>query len=155
ALGRPRADRTFPVPPGFRLREQVVYEGACPGPMPAESWAAEGPGGVLVNLSAFSIPAPTPTPQGAGTGEPAPDGPEPADAWLPGAPGPVRPPNVQAVLGVWAVDSGLIVATEPDEGSLWDRYLEAIVAGDRGLGLRALVGHMAEAAGALDALHAA
>jgi tetratricopeptide (TPR) repeat protein len=70
-----------------------------------------------------------------------------------GSPGPLRHPNVLAVLGRWEIDGCLVVATEPAEASLWDRFLDATEATGRGLERDELNEHMAEAAKALDALH--
>ncbi len=65
----------------------------------------------------------------------------------------IHHPNLLANFGSWQVDDTLIIGMELADRSLWDRYVEAIRQGYRGIPRAELLGYLSEVASGIDHLN--
>ena len=66
----------------------------------------------------------------------------------------IRHSNLLPIFGAWQVDDVLVIGSELADRSLWDRFLEAIAQGLRGIPRGELLGYLEAAATGLDFLNA-
>jgi len=118
--------------PGYRLIRRCGRGGF------AEVWEAEAPGGFRVALKLVRLSGKDPS------------GELRAIEVVRG----IRHSNLLPIFGAWQVNDVLVIGSELADRSLWDRFLEAIAQGLRGIPRGELLGYLEAAATGLDFLNA-